>query len=102
MLTAAHGLVPWRYKSLFPDEWLQAVSEKHTLYTAEMRYANGEFTTLQLLRPRVFLHPSRDLAALHLEDEEKALDLFQKLGLDTSLRLMQSSVSMNGGEQVRN
>ncbi len=85
VLTVSHGVAPWRWPKLYPDDWLQYVNEKHTHYTVEMRHIDGEFITQLDLKSRIYLHSHRDLAVMHFEEEDKALGLLKKLDLTTNL-----------------
>jgi len=88
VVTVSHAVAPWRHPKLYPDEWLQFINEKHTHYTVEMRYEDdGEFITHFDCFPRVYHHPTRDLALLHIETEPTATELFEKIGLENKLKL---------------
>lgn len=45
---------------------MRYVNEKNTHYTAELRHADGHFTTQVELKPIVYHHATRDLAILEL------------------------------------
>lgn len=77
VLTVSHAAAPFRWPKLYPDDWLQSVSEKNVIYTMEPRHADGMFVAQRHLLPHVYLHPTRDLAVLHLEDEEQSLSMFR-------------------------
>eukprot|EP01038_Epipyxis_sp_PR26KG_P003973 gene3973-5693_t len=78
IVTVSHSIAPWRWPKLYPIDWLQLVNEKHTFYTVEMRNEDGTFLSQTILQPRVFHHPTRDLCALHLEEEDQ-IKLFKRL-----------------------
>lgn len=84
-MTVSHCVAPWRWPKLYPDDWLQFVNEKHTHYTVEMRHQDGDFITQLDLKPRMFLHPNRDVAVMHFDDEDKAISLLKKLDFETNL-----------------
>lgn len=74
----AHAATPWRYPKLYPAEWLQDVSERNVIYTLEPRHLDGIFVTQRDFKPRVYVHKSRDLAVLHLDEEDAALQMLSK------------------------
>ena len=80
VLTASHVVAPWRFPKYYPQEWLQFVNEKNTHYTVEVRHDDGVFLTQACLAPFTFIHPTRDLAVLHLETEDDDLEVFQNTG----------------------
>jgi len=82
VLTASHVVAPWRWPKYYPEDWLQQVNERHTAYTLELRHDDGVFATQNELRPVSYHHAKRDLAVLHLEDEEDALEVMNELGVD--------------------
>lgn len=82
LVTSSHVVAPWRWPKYYADEWLQQVNERHTMYTAEMRHADGVFATQSELKPISYHHPTRDLAALHFENEEEVLALLDEVGVD--------------------
>jgi len=87
VLTASHIVSPWRWPKFYPDEWLQYLNERHTHYTMELRHEDGSFITQSELVPTTYHHPSRDVAALHLDDEDEAMDMMGSLGF-TPLELV--------------
>ena len=79
-VTVSHTVAPWRWPKYYPDEWLQAVNEKHTHYTIELRTDDGVFVSLIDLLPRSYHHLKRDLAVLHIENEKAIMkDVFKLL-----------------------
>lgn len=82
LVTASHVVAPWRWPKYYPEEWLQQVCEKHALYTAELRHADGTFATQSELKPISYHHATRDLAALHFENEDEVLELLDEVGVD--------------------
>lgn len=78
MLTVAHAAAPWKYPKLYPQEWLRYVNEEHVIFTFEPRTKDGSFLSQLDLKSEVFIHPTRDLAVLHLELEERDISFLQK------------------------
>eukprot|EP01031_Cornospumella_fuschlensis_P039509 gene39509-48104_t len=83
LLTVSHAAAPWRWPKLFGESWLQFVNEKHCHYTTELRFSDGNLVTQMDLSRHLYLHPTRDLAVLHLEEEKDGIDLFKSLKLET-------------------
>lgn len=82
LITCSHIVAPWKWKNYYPQDWLQAVNQSHTYYTAELRHEDGVFATQIELLPRTFHHQKRDLAILHIENEESASEIFESLQAD--------------------
>ena len=78
----AHIVSPWKWRNYYSQDWIQAVNQSHTYYTAELRHDDGVFSTQIELLPRTFHHKKRDLAILHIEDEHAACEIFQSLEAD--------------------
>jgi hypothetical protein len=55
------------------------MNESHTHYTVELRSSTGEIFTQYDLNPIVYHHADRDLAVLHLQDEENSLSFLKEL-----------------------
>lgn len=79
VLTASHIVAPWRWPRLYPDEWLKHLNETHTHYTMELRHPDGTFVMQNELLSESFHHATRDMAALHLEEESNAFKLLSSL-----------------------
>lgn len=88
VMTVSHGVAPWKWPKLYPDDWLRHVNEKHTHYTVEMRYEDGIMINQGDLLPKVYHHPTRDLAALHIEFEDEIAELYMELNLETELDIL--------------
>lgn len=58
---------------------MEYINESHTYYTIELRSSTGEIFTQYELKPLIFHHPDRDIAVLHLQEEDKALPFLQRL-----------------------
>ena len=71
-VTSAHSCCPWRYREYFPDAWLEFVRPHHCRYTLEIRAPDGRALCEHRLAAAPLRHPTRDVAVLHLEDEEAA------------------------------
>lgn len=67
------------------------MDERHTQYSLEVRYEDGEFITQHLLSPVSHHHTNRDLAILHLDSSslDKELQLLKDLGVAMDLELSQ-------------
>ena len=72
-VTAANSIAPWKYRNLYPDDWLQAIDEKHTFYTIETRHDDGMFLSQSELLLKTYHHKTSDLAVLHLEKSHNIL-----------------------------
>jgi hypothetical protein len=82
LVTCSHIVAPWKWRNYYPQDWVQAVNQSHTYYTAELRHEDGVFATQIELLPRTFHHRKRDLAILHIEDEQSASEIFESLQAD--------------------
>lgn len=67
-------MAPWRFPKYYPDEWLRHVNESHTFYTVEIRHTDGMFLCVLDLDAAAYHHKSRDMAILHLENEQESMD----------------------------
>ena len=90
VITCSHVVAPWKWPKYYPAEWLQAVNESHTYYTVEVRHSDGVFHTQLDLLPRVYHHPTRDLAVLHFEDEQSSSENLSALNFN-GLSLVEDS-----------
>jgi hypothetical protein len=102
-VTSAHVVAPWRYRKYYPDEWLDFVDERSTAYTLHLRDGAGETlpSCEHALKRRVFLHPTLDLAVVHLEDEKLALDSMQAEGMQLEpLELATAPLSSSSANQL--
>lgn len=103
LLTVSHVVAPWKFPKLYPNEWLTFVNEKHTHFTMELRHEDGTHITQLDLLPKAFLHPTRDLAILHFEDETHALMMMKKLDVEDSHELLthnDSEFPLKDGEVI--
>eukprot|EP01039_Chlorochromonas_danica_P007690 gene7690-8497_t len=82
LLTVSHAAAPWRWPKLYPEPWLRFVDERHCIFTAEARLSDGKMLTQLELSDHVYLHPTRDLAVVHLESEEEVMPLLKQLAVD--------------------
>lgn len=82
LVTASHVIAPWRFPKYYPDDWLQFVNQSHTRHTIEFRDEDGFLTMETQLSPKSYHHTTRDLAVLHLDDEEQALEVFEMEGVE--------------------
>lgn len=83
VVTASHVIAPWRFPKYYPDDWLKFVNQNHTYYTLEVRDENGLICGTTELLPTSFHHHTRDVAILHIDDEVKALQIFEEFGVDS-------------------
>ena len=88
LLTVGHAVAPWRWPKHYPDEWLQQVNERHTLYTVEMRHADGLFMSQSELDSDVYHHPTRDFSVLHLQDEDSVFETLRGVGVEDTVHNM--------------
>jgi hypothetical protein len=80
VVTASHVVSPWLWPKYYPEQWLQYVDARHTHYTVELRDEQGVFITQSECIPITYHHPHRDLAVLHLDDEDENVNTLQELG----------------------
>jgi hypothetical protein len=88
LLTVGHAVAPWRWPKHYPDEWLQQVNETHTIYTMEMRHADGLFLSQSILDSDVYHHPTRDFSVLHIEDEDSVFETLTAAGLPDAVHTL--------------
>lgn len=90
VVCSSHVLAPFLWRDYYPHDWLTTVRAEHCAYALEV-YDNvdveNEGESLEplakfALNPQPFHHPEgRDLALIHLQDEEASLKLMKKLGV---------------------
>lgn len=78
LLTVAHAAAPWKYPKLYSQEWLRYVNEEHVVFTFEPRHKDGSFLSQLDLKSEMYIHPTRDLAVLHLDLEERDISFLKK------------------------
>jgi hypothetical protein len=101
-LTVSHAAVPWKWPKLYKEEWLQFINEKNVLYTLEPRWRDGVFATQADIIQQVYLHPNRDLAVLHLQDEDEFVKLIEDTLKDEyAIDLMLSDSDQISAEEER-
>lgn len=61
---------------------MEYINESHTFYTIELRSSTGEIYTQYDLKPIIFHHPDRDIAVLHLKNEEQVLPFLKQLNFN--------------------
>jgi hypothetical protein len=83
VVTSSHVVAPWKYPKYYPDEWLKYVNEDHSYCTIEIRQADGTFITQHDLHCIAYHHPTKDLAVMHLSDEDGQLVHINGLGYTT-------------------
>ena len=82
VVTSSHVVSPWKWPRYYPDEWLQFVTAAHTHYTLEIRDDSGVFVTQVECNPVTYHHANKDLAILHLADEEDNISLLEEVGYE--------------------
>ena len=98
LVTASHVIAPWRFPKYYPDEWLQFVNQSHTRHTIEIRDESGFLTAESQLFSHSYHHATRDLAVLHLDDENEALEMFEAEGVESQDLLKRELVE---GEELK-
>jgi hypothetical protein len=78
-VTTAHNVAPWLFPKYYSEPFIAEMNETHTHYTIELRSSTGEIFTQYDLQPVIYHHPDRDLAVLHLHDEENSLSFLKQL-----------------------
>jgi hypothetical protein len=78
-------VAPWRWPKLYTEDYLQHVNEKHTHYTIEMRHENGVFAHQADLITKVYHHPVRDLAVMHIALEDSVTEMYIQNDYETEL-----------------
>ena len=73
---------PWKWPRYYPEEWLQFVTEEHLHYTLEIRDDTGVFISQVGVNPVTYHHANKDLAVLHLADEQENLSLLEDIGYE--------------------
>jgi hypothetical protein len=99
LLTSSHVIAPWKYPKYYSQEFVSYINESHTHYTVELRNEDGTFITQSELIPRSFHHSNRDLAILHLDDENNVMKTLESLQLE-SLELLDNSTTLNSGDDL--
>jgi hypothetical protein len=85
-VAASHVLAPWKWGNYYTQPWLQQVKAEHCVYSLEV-YDKHKPLAKFALNPYPIHHPEgRDLALIHLKQEEEALAQLQKLGVDILYR----------------
>ena len=82
IVTSSHVVSPWKWPRYYPEEWLQFVTEEHTHYTLEIRDDTGVFISQVECNPVTYHHANKDLAVLHLADEQENLSLLEDIGYE--------------------
>jgi hypothetical protein len=98
VVTSSHVVAPWKWPKYYPDEWLKFVNENYTHYSVELRHPDGMFETQNELAPISYHHPSKDIAVLHLMNEDSTIEVLKQVGyqiieLSSSDQLTEQSVS---------
>ena len=101
VVASSHVISPFLWKEYYPQDWLSVVRQEHCSYALEV-YENDQNdattslvksnnTSLEPSRPlvKLALHPTpyhhpegRDIALIHLKEEESSLKMLKNLGVD--------------------
>ena len=88
VVASSHVISPFLWKEYYPQDWLSVVRQEHCTYALEV-YDSPAPDADQKPLVKVGLHPTpyhhpegRDIALIHLKDEEAVLPLLKKLGVD--------------------
>lgn len=74
---------------------MEYINESHTYYTIELRSSTGEIFTQYDLQPIIYHHPDRDLAVLHLQNEETSLSFLKEL----NFRVLETEMYLAGEDE---
>ena len=85
VVTVSHCIAPWRFPNYYPEPWVQVVNEKHTHFTFEVRSNDGVFITQVECIPRSYHHKTKDLAVLHMVNEDRMVN--DKTGILSGLKI---------------
>ena len=94
IVTVSHCIAPWRFPKYYPEPWVQAVNEQHTHYTIEMRGNDGKFICQVDCIPRSYHHKTKDLAVLHIQEEDHYINkVFNHLNIKAD-ELLPASITI--------
>mmetsp|Transcript_105421 Transcript_105421/g.157820 ORF Transcript_105421/g.157820 Transcript_105421/m.157820 type:complete len:456 (-) Transcript_105421:276-1643(-) len=82
---SSHVLAPFLWKDYYPQNWLNKVKQEHCVYSLEVIDAENPGVALGkvALNPYPIHHPEgRDVALIHLKQEEENLKILKNLGVD--------------------
>eukprot|EP00977_Amphora_coffeiformis_P021573 scaffold9512_cov181-Amphora_coffeaeformis.AAC.3 len=87
VVASSHVISPFLWKEYYPQDWLSVVRQEHCSYALEVydspAHAEQEPLLKLALHPTPYHHPEgRDIALIHLKDEESALPLLKSVGVD--------------------
>ncbi|CAM9718654.1 unnamed protein product [Chrysoparadoxa australica] len=98
--TPAHVAAPWKFPRYYPQDWLKFVEPQHCIYTLNARnlkmYSSDGTNDGHYFFGRVELHPTRDVAAFYLEDEDAALKDMKRKELKLEPVRLRDSPLMKG------
>jgi len=87
-VASSHVLAPWRWKQYYSQDWISHVKPEHCTYSLEVIHPDNVATNHQNgisefpLNPFPIHHPAGlDLAIIHLQDEDAALEQMKDLGV---------------------
>jgi len=81
---SSHVLAPFLWKDYYPQDWLSKVKQEHCAYSLEVydTESSGEALGKFALNPYPIHHPEgRDIAFIHLQQEEESLKIMKRLGV---------------------
>lgn len=81
---SSHVLAPFLWKDYYPQEWLSKVNQEHCAYSIEVYDTESPEESLGkfALNPYPIHHPEgRDIAFIHLQQEEENLKIMKQLGV---------------------
>jgi len=84
-VAASHVLAPWLWKNYYPQDWLTQVNPEHCAYSLEVFDPQKPLEPLAkfALNPYPIHDPTgRDLAVVHLKEEQTALKHMKDLGVE--------------------
>ena len=85
IVASSHVLSPFLWRDYYPQEWLAQVRQDHCTYSLEVFDETNPETALAkfALNSQPYHHPEgRDIALIHLRDEQESLKILQNLGVN--------------------
>ena len=85
VVCSSHVVSPFLWNDYYPQDWLSQVRQEHCAYSLEVYDPSKPDESLAklALNPEPFHHPEgRDIALVHLKEEETSLKLLKNLGVD--------------------
>jgi hypothetical protein len=85
IVCSSHVIAPYLWKNFYPQEWLSHVKHEHCVYSLEVYDPQQPTQPLAklALNKYPFHHPEgRDIALIHLQEEQSSLGILQRLGVN--------------------